>query len=65
MNKKVELVYKGFLTLSAAERDELIKAINTYINSTYKERSDLEEVYKTRRITLGPLPSDTCPCCGR
>ena len=65
MNKKTELVFKGFLELSTSEESDLIEAMNDYLKKNTKERNELAEVYKSRRVTLGPLSSDTCPCCGR
>jgi len=65
MNKKTELVFKGFLELSASEESDFFEAMNDYLKKNTKERIELAEVYKSTRLTLGPLSSETCPCCGR
>jgi hypothetical protein len=63
MNKKTEIVFRGFLELSVTERSELVDAINDYFKKDYLERRSVEEAYKS--VVLGPLSSNVCPCCGR
>lgn len=63
MNEKTNLVFKGFIELTGSEKSDFVDALNDYYKKNTKERTELAQVYK--RVTLGPLSSATCPCCGR
>ena len=65
MNKKTEAVFRGFLDLSLSEQSDLIKAMNIYFEKGDSEKIELERAYKSKRIDVGPLSSDRCPCCGK
>ncbi len=65
MQKRTELVFRGFLQLSSFERSELINAMDDYFEKDYQEKCRVQEAYKIKRIALGLQPQDTCPCCGR
>lgn len=68
MKKKVAYVVNGFLELNEEDREELVRAINKYIEGTVTEealrRSFPESVLGSTRMTLGPSPNG-CPCCGK
>lgn len=63
MNKRTGLVFKGFLELTTSEKSDLIKAMNDYLERSTEERTELAEEYK--RVSLGPLSREVCPCCGK
>ena len=65
MNKRPELVFRGFLVLSDSDKSEFIEALLDYGKQSQYKQIELAEVYKSRRIVLGPLSGDVCPCCGR
>jgi len=64
MNAKTERVFKGFLSLSSVERQDLIKEINDFYKETLTVQKSIQESY-VKRADLGPLLSASCPCCGR
>lgn len=65
MNKRTKLVFAGFIELTTSERNELIDEMNKFVKMEYKERSALAEEYKSLKVSLGPISTETCPCCGR
>lgn len=66
MTDRTKLVLEGFIKLTNAEKEELIRQINDYNKkSSYGQESFKESVQKSLdSIVLGPLGSK-CPCCGR
>ena len=64
MTKKVESVLKGFLTLTASEKSDLITEISRYQNGTTQQREYMEKGIRESTINFGPAPGG-CPCCGR
>ena len=43
MNDRTNLVYKGFTELNLSEREELIKAVNEFINADAQKRTAINE----------------------
>jgi F0F1-type ATP synthase delta subunit len=65
MNKKVEVVVRGFLALTDAERSELITQINKYLNGTSEVKQSIRKsISESLTVNFGPAPGG-CPCCGR
>lgn len=64
MSKKSDQVFAGWLRLSTAERDDVIRKINEYQAEPARRRVIEEQLEKSYRITLGPV-GDACACCGR
>ena len=66
MTKKPEIVFNGYLKLTTAERSELVKAINEYVESgTEKQASVMAENFShVAKMDIGPM-GGSCPCCGR
>jgi hypothetical protein len=65
MNNKTKMVFAGFLELADSDKSELIHAINEYYEEYRQSGGSLKEFSELKRVTLGPLSSDSCPCCGR
>ena len=66
MNNNVARVLKGWLRLTAAERQELAKAIREHESGRPSDRQRIEEEVRniTTRMTTGPLGGGGgCPCC--
>jgi len=64
MDRDVLLVLHGFLSLTEAQKLELIKQINNYNDSSDKSTFARDIGGKVKSIDLGPLSSG-CKCCGR
>ncbi len=70
MSPKVLKVLRGFISLSVAEKSELIAEINKYqqLDATGRIALDSalnESVRKSlASVNFGPAPG-TCPCCNR
>src|SRR6266508_1411062 len=64
MTKKVEVVLKGFLALSATEKSDLISEIQRYQNGTTQLKEHIEKSICDTTINFGPAFGN-CPCCGR
>ncbi len=66
MNDRTNLVYKGFTELNLSEREELIKAVNEFINADAQKRTAINESLGNivSKMDLGPM-GGSCPCCGR
>lgn len=63
LTEKVLLVFNGFLSLSHDERQQLVNMLNNYYKLQGAGKSELETACK--RVALGPLSSNPCPCCGK
>lgn len=67
MSDRVEVVFRGYLSLTTLEQSELIDKLNIYLKTDQVGKlaansANAREIQK--RAVLGPLAS-TCPCCGR
>ena len=69
MNNKLEFVFKGFINLDHNEKNDLIKKINTWIESDEKNKGIIKtanENFIKKRIITGPNAiGNICPCCKR
>jgi hypothetical protein len=66
MSVKSDKVKSGYTELSDAERQDVIRFINEYEQSSYTGKINLSE--RARGATnksLGPTGNNECPCCGR
>lgn len=64
MTSNVKKVLKGYIQLTESERTELLQEIEKYIKATFSERTIIENRVSDA-VSLGPLSSGACPCCGR
>ncbi len=65
-NDKVALVLQGYTNLSANEQTQFISQLNEYIRAQEQQKRILREGFEKRsQLSLGPLDSGGCPCCGR
>ncbi len=62
MEKKTIKVIKGYSELTYGERKEVRDFIEKYEENEFSQR---EPIIKSLTESLGPLDSDSCPCCGR
>ena len=62
MNSRVITVFRGFLSLTAQERAQLVEALNNYVRADDRGKRSVE--IEVRKAILGPVSSG-CPCCGR
>jgi len=67
MTKQSEIVFAGWLKLSAAERQEVEAEIRNFKNSSTQQQInkslDFSESVR-QAVRLGPIQGG-CPCCGR
>lgn len=64
MTSNVKKVLKGYLRLTESERTELLQEIEKHRQATFSERTIIEKGISDA-VSLGPLSSGACPCCGR
>ena len=66
MTKKPEILFNAYLKLSPAERAELVKAMNEYIEGgTEKKASIMQENFaNVTKMDIGPM-GGSCPYCGK
>ncbi|MBU1356379.1 MAG: hypothetical protein KJ620_07410 [Candidatus Edwardsbacteria bacterium] len=62
MVQKVYKVIKGYTELDYEQRKEAREYIKKYEETEISGRKPLTE---SLQKSLGPISSDTCPCCGR
>ena len=62
MEKKTIKVIRGYSELSYDERKEVREFIEKYEKEEFENRKPL---IRSLSESLGPLDTDTCPCCGR
>lgn len=62
MEKKTFKVIKGYSVLPYSERKEVRDFIDRFEKEEYDKR---EPIIKSLSESLGPLDTDTCPCCGK
>lgn len=70
MKKRAAQVFRGWLELSQEEKQEVINAINEFLNATPQGKATLQartlnEATATFSFDTGPTGSRSCPCCGR
>lgn len=66
MSDRISIVLKGFTELTSEERIAFVKELNEYIVADYQRKVVLNEGFEKRAtLSLGPINSDGCPCCGR
>ena len=63
MTEKVAKVLNGFTNLTLAEREEFIKELTRYRNSTSWEKPEIERDIQ-KGMSVGPK-NTICTCCGR
>jgi hypothetical protein len=65
MTQNIELVLKGFLSLSRTEKNEFIRELNLWL-SAGKTEKECQLILKSKQasVVLGPTGS-VCPCCGK
>jgi hypothetical protein len=66
MTNNTTVVLNGFMKLTAAEKQELIEAINGFYQKNDLQKGMMNESLsaETRKI-LGPTSGNVCRCCGR
>lgn len=66
IEKSVAQVFKGFLSLSEAQRKEFIDLVNKFQSGTTYSNEQLRESVSSSvtKMQTGPY-RDTCGCCGR
>lgn len=66
MDKNVAQVFKGFLSLSEAQKREFIELVNKFQSGTNYSNEQLRESVNASvtKMQTGPY-IDTCGCCGR
>ena len=66
MTQRPEIVFNGYLTLTASEKTELINAINEYVESDSDKKSLTCKTANAHivKMDIGPM-GGSCPCCGR
>lgn len=62
MNKKTFKVLKGYSELSFEERKEIREQIEKYDSTAYEKR---DTIIKALNESVGPLDTNSCPCCGK
>ena len=67
MSKKSEQVKAGYATLDFSERQEVLRWIQNYENSSISQRSILlaESERLSNKQSVGPRNENACACCGR
>jgi hypothetical protein len=66
MSVKSDKVKSGYTELSEPERQEVIKFINEYEQTSRSGKINLSERARgTFNKSLGPTGNNNCPCCGR
>lgn len=63
MDRKVAAVFRAYLSLDEAQKRELIRTMNEYIEGTLEEKSTLRA--SAIKVDVGPLSSGGCPFCGK
>jgi len=65
MNPRVARVFRGYRSLSDADRRELLEAIHESQRPGGMDKTarDLDEALK--RVNTGPYAESRCDCCGR
>ena len=62
MEKNTIKVIKGYSELSYEERKEVRSFIENYEQESFDRR---KPIIKSLTESLGPLDTNSCPCCGR
>lgn len=67
MNSKTQLVYAGLLGLTVREWEDLTEAIDRYnaLPEYEKQKEFTVNRESAQKAHLGPMSSNSCPCCGR
>lgn len=66
MSRETNQVLAGFFRLSNAEQQEIFKQISEYMKQGQSLQKVLKEDFVRKSgISLGPLSTGGCPCCGR
>jgi len=65
MDDSVKHVLNGFLNLNNIQKEQLIKAMNEYFNSSESKRKSTKRRIAELAVDLGPIAGIKCPCCGR
>ena len=63
MNKKTYKVVKGYSELNESEKREVREAIKKIDDKAYDFQK--EDIVKAMSESVGPLDSNSCPCCGK
>ncbi len=61
MEKDIYKVLRGYSDLSLSERKKLRELIEKFEKGDYINLKEIRE----KRFSLGPLDTDSCPCCGK
>jgi hypothetical protein len=65
VNNRTRQVLRGFIEMTASERDELIAEMNKFLQGNQLLRESIEKSIRSdTTVNFGPAPG-TCPCCGR
>jgi hypothetical protein len=59
MSLKAEMVFRGWVQLNLAEKQEFQQACSHYLQAPWREQERIIE-----KAVLGPV-STVCPCCGK
>lgn len=62
MNKKKDLVKKGYTELDYDSRKEIREFITDFEKKDFSERKLIKESVQK---SLGPTSNSPCPCCGK
>lgn len=65
MNERQKQVFSGWVNLTQAEKDDLVKEINAYENMTLEEKRKKQLRESVKAVDTGPYSGATCLCCGR
>lgn len=66
MSREANQVLAGFFRLSTDEQQEIFKQISEYMKQVqYQQKILKEDFVRKSGISLGPLGTGGCPCCGR
>ena len=66
MSRESDRVLAGFMRLSPDDQSIVVDALSDYLKkNAYDKNTMKQEIIKRAGISLGPLGSGGCPCCGR
>jgi len=66
VSRASDRVVAGYIRLSSDDQNTVITEINNYNKQDIAKKRDLKISFEKRAgISLGPLDSGGCPCCGR
>lgn len=63
MDRKVGIIFRAYLSLSDAQKSELIQTMNDYNGGTIEKKIALS--HSAMRVDLGPVSGGGCPLCGK